>query len=244
MANIHDGPLEHGHSREEIRDRLNAQPSQSYLRDWVYGGIDGSVTTFAVAAGVAGANLSPRIVLILGVANLVADGFSMAVANYSGTKTEREQYERLIAIERKHIAKVPDGEREEIRQIYAKKGFEGDGLEHAVDTITADKTRWAQVMVLEEYGSAPLMRSPMKAAISTFIAFALFGLIPLIPYLVGGGLWWSTIATSVAFLLIGSVKSRWSLRSALSCSLETLAIGGAAAALAFGAGYAISHVVQ
>jgi vacuolar iron transporter family protein len=116
-------PLEHGHSREEIRQRLSADPIQSYLRDWVYGGIDGAVTTFAVAAGVAGASLSPQIVLILGFANLLADGFSMAVANYSGTQTEREQYERLIAIEHKHIAAVPDGEREEIRQIFAKKGF-------------------------------------------------------------------------------------------------------------------------
>ena len=108
-------------------------PDESYLRDWVYGGIDGAVTTFAVAAGVAGANLSPQIVLILGFANLVADGFSMAVANYSGTKAEREQYERLIAIEHKHIAAIPEGEREEIRQIFAKKGFQGEDLERAVD---------------------------------------------------------------------------------------------------------------
>ena len=100
--------LEHGHSPEEIRQRLSSRPGESYLRDWVYGGIDGAVTTFAVAAGVAGASLSPQIVLILGFANLLADGFSMAVANYSGTKTEREQYERLIAIEHKHIAAIPE----------------------------------------------------------------------------------------------------------------------------------------
>jgi len=80
-------PLEHGHSREEIRARLSSRPRESYLRDWVYGGIDGAITTFAVAAGVAGASLSPQIVLILGFANLAADGFSMAVANYFGTKT-------------------------------------------------------------------------------------------------------------------------------------------------------------
>ena len=141
MSNIdRDFSLEHGHSREEIRKRLSASPRQSYLRDWVYGGIDGAVTTFAVAAGVAGANLSPRIVLILGFANLLADGFSMAVANYSSSKTEREQYERLVAIERKHIAAVPDGEREEIRQIFAKKGFQGEELENVVKTITFDES--------------------------------------------------------------------------------------------------------
>ena len=243
MSNLDTLPLEHGHSREEIRQRLDAPPDQSYLRDWVYGGIDGTVTTFAVAAGVAGASLSPRIVLILGFANLLADGFSMAVANYSGTKTEREQYERLIAIEHKHIAAIPDGEREEIRQIFAKKGFHGEDLERAVRTISADEARWAQTMVLEEYGLAPLARSPVKAALCTFGAFALFGSIPLVPYLAGGGLLASGIATSVAFLLIGSLKSRWSVRSAWRSGLETLAIGGVAAGLAYIAGGVLASML-
>ena len=92
-------------------------------------------------------------------------------------------------------------------------------------------------MVLEEYGLAPLIRSPLKAALSTFVAFALFGSIPLIPYLVGGGLLSSAVATSVAFLLIGSFKSRWSLRPAWRSGLETLVIGGVAAGLAFAAGH-------
>jgi len=237
-------PLEHGHSREEIRQRLSADPIQSYLRDWVYGGIDGAVTTFAVAAGVAGASLSPQIVLILGFANLLADGFSMAVANYSGTQTEREQYERLIAIEHKHIAAVPDGEREEIRQIFAKKGFQGEELESVVKTISADEGGWAQTMVLEEYGLAPLVRSPVIAALCTFGAFALFGSIPLIPYLAGGGLLASATATSVAFLLIGSLKSRWSVRSAWRSGLETLVIGGVAAGLAFATGHVLASLLS
>jgi VIT1/CCC1 family predicted Fe2+/Mn2+ transporter len=236
--------LEHGHTREEIRKRLGTNPRQSYLRDWVYGGIDGAVTTFAVAAGVAGANLSPQIVLILGFANLLADGFSMAVANYSSSKTEGEQYEQLVAIEQKHIAAVPDGEREEIRQIFAKKGFQGDDLESVVKTITADEARWVQTMVLEEYGSAPPNRSPIRAALNTFAAFALFGSIPLIPYLAGGGLASCIAMTSVAFLLIGSLKSRWSPRSAWWSGLETLAIGSAAAGLAYVTGHLLSQLAQ
>jgi VIT1/CCC1 family predicted Fe2+/Mn2+ transporter len=237
--------LEHGHSPEEIRRRLGSgPPGEGYLRDWVYGGIDGAVTTFAVAAGVAGASLSPQIVLILGFANLVADGFSMAVANYSGTKTEREQYERLLAIEYKHIAAVPEGEREEIRQIFEKMGFRGPDLEGAVDTICADKGRWARTMVLEEYGIAPLIRSPVKAALSTFAAFAVFGSIPLVPYLAGGGLVASAVATSVAFLLIGSLKSRWSVRSAWRSGLETLVIGGIAAGLAYAAGHILASLLS
>ncbi|MCC6889716.1 MAG: VIT1/CCC1 transporter family protein [Hyphomicrobiales bacterium] len=236
--------LEHGHTREEIRERLGASPSDSYLRDWVYGAIDGVVTTFAVAAGVAGANLAPQIVLILGVANLLADGFSMAVANYSGTKSEHEQYARLIAIEHKHIDIVPEGEREEIRQIFAMKGITGDDLESIVNAICSDRGLWAETMVLEEYGMAPLLRSPVKAALCTFAAFALFGSIPLLPYLAGGGLVASAVATSVAFLLIGSLKSRWSVRPAWQSGLETLAIGGIAAVLAYAAGHFLAPLLS
>ncbi|MGV1015589.1 MAG: VIT1/CCC1 transporter family protein, partial [Methyloceanibacter sp.] len=72
--------LEHGHHPREIAKRLKTGPKASYLRDWVYGGIDGTVTTFAIMAGVVGASLSAGVVLILGVANLLADGFSMAAA--------------------------------------------------------------------------------------------------------------------------------------------------------------------
>ena len=87
--------LEHDHSPQAIRARLAKGTRPNYLRDWVYGGIDGAVTTFAIVAGVAGAQLSTKIVVILGMANLLADGFSMAASNYSGTKTEVDDLERL-----------------------------------------------------------------------------------------------------------------------------------------------------
>lgn len=234
--------LEHGHTKGEIAQRLAGKRRPSYLRDWVYGGIDGAVTTFAVAAGVAGANLSPGIVLILGGANLLADGFSMAAANYSGTKSEREEFDRLLQVERRHIALVPDGEREEIRQAFAKKGFSGEDLERIVATISANESGWALTMMLEEYGLAPVLRSPVIAALSTFAAFATFGAIPLIPYLFGGGFVWSAAATGVSFFVIGSAKSRWSLRSPLISGFETLLIGGAAAALAYAAGVLLGEI--
>jgi hypothetical protein len=120
--------MEHEHSEQAIAKRLSGAPSFSYLRDWVYGGIDGAVTTFAIVAGVVGAQLSNRVVLILGIANLVADGFSMAAGNYRGTKTEHEEQAHLRAIEERHIDAVPEGEREEIRQIFKGKGFHGHDL--------------------------------------------------------------------------------------------------------------------
>jgi VIT1/CCC1 family predicted Fe2+/Mn2+ transporter len=104
------------------------------------------VTTFALVAGVVGADLSSRIVLVLGLANLVADGFAMAAGNYSGTQAERDDNDRLLAVERKHIAVVPDGEREEIRQIFGSKGIsDGDWNELSTSSrrmIRAGLRQW------------------------------------------------------------------------------------------------------
>ncbi len=92
--------LEHEHTPEAISARLAQRVRQNYLRDFVYGGIDGAVTTFAVVAGTMGASLSTRIVLILGAANLIADGFSMAASNFLGTRAERDDYRRLEEVEK------------------------------------------------------------------------------------------------------------------------------------------------
>ncbi len=86
---------DHSHAPEAIRRRLARGPTVSYLRDWVYGGIDGTVTTFAVVAGSIGADFSAKVMLILGTANLPADGFSMAAANYSAHRADAEAYRRL-----------------------------------------------------------------------------------------------------------------------------------------------------
>ncbi|UEM19892.1 VIT1/CCC1 transporter family protein [Skermanella mucosa] len=233
--------MEHDHDPEAIRRRLSVRPEQSYLRDWVYGGIDGAVTTFAVVAGVVGAGLSARTVLILGAANLLADGFSMAASNYSGTKTERDDKDRLRAVEERHIDLVPEGELEEIRQIFRAKGFQGRGLEHAVETITADRGRWVETMLAEEYGLPAALRSPVKAAASTFLAFLICGFVPLLPFVFGlpAPVALATGSTAAVFFAIGSVKSLWSLAAWWRSGLETLAIGMAAAALAYAAGAAV-----
>ncbi|MGL4961347.1 MAG: VIT1/CCC1 transporter family protein [Inquilinus sp.] len=235
-------PLEHGHSTDEIRRRLAGGPRSSYLRDWIYGGIDGAVTTFAVVAGVAGAELPMQVVLILGGANLVADGFSMAASNFSGTKAERDDYDRLAAVERRHVALVPEGEREEIRQIFAAKGFSGAGLERIVATITSDEPGWIRTMLAEEYGLSASPRSPRMAAAATFAAFLICGAMPLLPYAFGGGLGASALATAVTFFAIGSTKSRWSLIPWWRSGLETVAVGLAAAALAYLVGFGLGSL--
>ena len=231
--------LEHTHTREAIRERLSQDTQSNYLRDWIYGGIDGTITTFAIVAGVVGADMPGSVVLVLGLANLIADGFAMGAGNYSGTKAEIDDYRRLLAVERKHIEAEPSGEREEVRQIFAGKGFDGPDLERIVDVITADKERWAKTMAVEEYGLSPALKSPIRAALSTSSAFVLSGLVPLISYLVAYSLTECVVATGLVFFGIGAAKSRWSLAGWLRSGMETLVIGMSAAGLSFWIGYAL-----
>lgn len=135
---------EHGHTRGEIAARIGAPPGRGLLRDAVYGGIDGAVTTFAIVAGVAGAGLSPFVIVALGLANVLADGFSMAAANYSGTKADLDNLRRIRKIEERHIRDFPEGEWLEVREILSRKGLKGRVLDQATDAITQDKERLDQ----------------------------------------------------------------------------------------------------
>ena len=242
MAQNPKPTLEHEHSPEAIAARLKRPPSPSYLRDWVLGGVDGAVTTFAIVAGVAGAGLSNAVVIILGAANLIADGVSMAAGNFSGVKAENDSYHRLREMERRHIAHAPEGEREEVRQLLQKKGFSGDLLRSAVDVITADEDRWLDFMMAEEFGAPKAERQPWPAALLTFVAFVLCGAVPLAPYVLGlnNGFSYAAPATAVAFFLIGSLKSRWLPSRWWLSGLETLGIGMIAAATAYGIGALLS----
>ncbi len=235
--------LEHSHTQQAIRARLARGPRSNYLRDWIYGGIDGAVTTFAIVAGVVGADLPATVMLVLGFANLLADGFAMAASNYSGTKAERDDFDRVLGIEQKHIALVPEGEREEIRQIFAAKGFSGDDLERIVAVITSDLALWAKTMAVEEYGLSPTPRSPALAALSTFTAFIMCGLVPLAVYLSAGGLNACIVAAGATFFGVGAIKSRWSPLTWWRSGVETFLIGMSAAAVAFAVGYGLRALI-
>jgi len=234
--------FEHDHTPEAIRERLARAPRSSYFGDLIYGGIDGAVTTFAIVAGVVGAQMSATVVLVLGLANLVADGFAMGASNYSGTKAEQDDYKRLLAVEHRHIALVPDGEREEIRQIFAAKGFAGAELERIVSVISSDETNWAKTMAIEEYGLSPTPKSPMFAGISTFVAFVACGLIPLLTYLVANSFLACLTGAGLTFFAIGAFKSRWALASWWRSGIETLLIGMCAAGIAYGVGFGLRAI--
>ncbi|MDX6383888.1 MAG: vacuolar iron transporter family protein [Blastocatellia bacterium] len=237
--------MEHEHSVEAIKERLSAGPRHNYLRDWIYGGIDGSVTTFAVVTGVVGAHLAPVVIVILGFANLVGDGFSMAASNFLGTRSEHDDITHLATIEHRHIELAPEGEREEVRQIFAAKGFAGADLERVVELITSDRERWVRTMLTEEYGLPHEARSPWLAAIATFSAFVVCGLAPLVPFLIGIGspVRISILVTAAVFFAIGSVKSLWSTVPWWRSGLATLVVGGAAAGLSYAVGVLLKNLV-
>lgn len=226
---------EHGHSPAEIADRLAGGTQTQYLREMVFGGIDGVVTTFAIVAGVEGAGLSHGIIVALGIANILADGFSMAAGNYSGTKAEADDRRRIIEIEERHIQYHREGEIEELRQILHQRGLAGDVLEDATQAIAADKRKWIDMMLTDEYGLPRDAPTPFRAALATFVSFLIAGSVPLIPFVLqmDDAFLISTVATLVVFFLIGTAKSRWSLAKWWWSGGETLLIGALAAGIAF-----------
>jgi len=242
----------HDHSPEAISRRLAKGPSQVYLKDFVYGAIDGAITTFAVVTGVAGAGLSSGVVIVLGLANLLADGFSMGISNFLGTRAENQRREFTRAEEHREIRVFPEGEREEIRQIFANKGFTGERLEMVVEVITADRERWVDTMMLEEHGMSLTPESAWMAGLVTFAAFVLVGVIPLVTFLcnwfVSGTIalpfFWSSVLTLVSFFVVGAFKGRYVSQSWYKSGLETLLVGAVAALIAYGVGMLLRGLVS
>lgn len=226
---------EHGHTPAEIARRLQRRDGGSYLKDVVYGAIDGTVTTFAIVAGVEGAGLSTGVILALGAANVLADGFSMAAGNFAGTRAELEDRNRTIEVEKRHLTEHRSGELEELRQILELRGLTGEVLEQATRAISKDEARWIDLMLVDEYGLSRTAPNPRRAALATFVAFLAAGSVPLLPFVLGAAQAFevSIVATGCTFFLIGAAKSRWSLAPWWRSGLETLLIGAVAAAIAY-----------
>lgn len=235
------------HEPEAIRSRVYTAASHSYLGDAVLGAIDGAVTTFAIVAGVIGAELSSSVVLILGIANLFADGFSMAVGNFLGTRADAESVHKKRVDEEWQIDVIPEGEIAEVREIFRQKGFDGHVLDEIVEVITSDRELWVNTMLREEHGLQIDGPSAWRAGVVTFVAFATAGAMPVLPFAVEA-IWensvrepfiWSTVVTAMTFFLVGAMKTLVVERPWLRAGIETLLIGGAAAAMAFAVGFAL-----
>jgi VIT1/CCC1 family predicted Fe2+/Mn2+ transporter len=213
---------------------------QDYLREFVYGGIDGAVTTFAVVAGAVGASLDPLVIIILGFANLFADGLSMSIGAYLSSKSENENYQKHKNIEYWEVDHLPEKEREEIEEIYKEKGFEGELLQKVVDVITADRDRWVNEMMKDELNLIEEVKSPFKIGLATLISFVLVGFIPLTVYVWDffyavnfDVFFWTCLLTGLAFVMIGTLKSWVNQTGLLRSVVETLILGFVAALVAY-----------
>ncbi len=243
------------HSKEAIKKQIEHKEHDEsvgqYLGEFVYGAIDGTVTTFATVAGATGAALSPGIVIILGFANLIADGFSMACGNFLSERSQRDYIAKERKREEWEIEHVPEGEIEEIRQIFIKKGFKGNELENAVKTITSNKKIWVDTMMMEELGLLESSKSPWKTAGMTYFGFLIIGIIPLMSYMLSyffpmfqrNTFTIAVLMTVAALFIIGAVKRYVTKKNIWVSSLETLFIGGAAAVIAYFIGFFLRWVV-
>lgn len=240
------------HTKEQIRKAKEEHKSSGeYLGDFVFGAIDGSVTTFAVVSGVAGASLSTSVLLILGFANLFADGLAMAIGNFMSTKSDIEFARRERERETWEIQHFPDGEREEIREIYRRKGLEGQQLDNVVEALTSNESIWIDTMMTEELGLIPEPKSPLKTGWVTFLAFVVAGFIPLISYVLSyfvDGIRSmaypiSILLTGIAFFSIGLMKVYITDRKWWLSGFETLLMGSLAAGVAYLVGYILKGIV-
>lgn len=223
---------------------------EQHLSEFVYGGMDGAVTTFAVVAGAVGANLNSSVILILGFANLFADGFAMSIGAFLSTKSSKDFYRRQRDIEYWEVDNMPEMEKQEIREIYTGKGFSGELLEKIVDTITADKDRWVDVMMKEELNMVDDNKHPFVNGLVTFGSFILIGFIPLLLYLLDylfglniNHFLWSAVLTASAFVSIGYLRSFVTLTNPLRSIAETVSLGTIAATIAYFVGDFLEHMI-
>ncbi len=221
---------------------------KTYISEFVYGGIDGAITTFAVVAGAAGAQAEIYYVLLFGFANLIADGFSMSVGNYFSVKTERDNFEKHKQVEYWEIEHMREHEVQEIRDIYAAKDMKGELLEEVVKVITSDKDIWVDTMMKEELEMSKETKGPINTAFATFISFNIVGIIPLLSYVVAlifdlneSRLFLiSCFATGIALMIVGYLKSYVTEKPWLRGIMETLLLGGLAAIFAYFVGEVLS----
>lgn len=242
--------LHHSGQAEKLHGRFD----NGLLKAAVFGANDGIVTTFAVVAGVAGAGLSPSIILIMGIANMVADGISMGMGDFLGERSERRHQKHQYEIEKWEIENIPEEEKAELIEYFKHKGVVESEAESLAKTITKYPTLWTELGFIEEMGSVPNFEGGLwKTGAVTFVAFILAGSLPLMPYflqLVGlpiqnsqqFGL--SILSTVCTLFFVGSLrtlitKGRW-----WANGLEMLVIGTTAASAAYIVGAMIEQFLK
>lgn len=246
-GNIEESIKAHKQKKGEATERHNQEHGQ-YIKSLIYGGLDGIITTFAVVAGVAGASLSAGVVLILGFANLIADGLSMAIGDYLSTKAELEYQENEREREAWEVEQYPDGEKQEMIEIYMEKGMTEEDATSIMDIVSKYNKAWVDIMMVEELGIIEDNESPLKNAIVTFISFSIFGFVPLIIYIISSfvqvddhlSFTIASILTGLTLFILGALKVKLTAKNWFLSGLEMLTVGGITALAAYEIGVLLS----
>lgn len=232
-------PLDH---REESRLKAESRTNHgSLVKSFVYGGLDGTVTTFAVVAGVAGADLATGVILILGVANLVADGISMAFGDYLGTRAENDYVDAKREGELWKARNDSEREKKDMIELYIEKGISEPDSKTVVDIVSRYEKSWVDIMMIEKLGLIESAESPIKNAIVTFTSFVLFGSVPIIiyaiakyiPFIAAHTFWTACALTAVMLFALGTCKVFFTKQAWYRAGTEMLVLGGLAAASAY-----------
>lgn len=234
---------------KKLEDKFHQKTPGLYIGDFVFGANDGLITTFAIVAGSWGAGLPTSIILILGFANLLADGISMGLGNYQGSKSERDFGRKQMEKEKWEIKNIPHVESKEIRDIFQGWGFTGADLDRAVQIVTSDEKIWLDIMMKHELGIfSEFQKSPTSHGLVTFGSFVLAGIVPLLPFLFLGigsqAFILSIILTGVTMFTIGALRSILSPSRWFKSGLEVLLIGSVAAFAAYFVGDIIEKIIN
>jgi VIT1/CCC1 family predicted Fe2+/Mn2+ transporter len=219
-----------------------------FLKDAVYAANDGIVTTFAVVAGVVGASLDPLIILVLGFANLFADGISMASGNYLGTKSEKDLYSKERARNLRLLGEDKEKYKERIANFLRNKGYANSDLSGLSELIAHNEKFALDFIMHEEAGLVEQEAArPLKGALVTLASFMLAGLVPLVPYIFFAGsasaFLYASIFTGIALFSMGATRSLFTEKSWLASGLEMFFVGGFAAVVAYAIGFGVSSIV-
>ena len=230
----------HPDSTPEEIEHEHPDVTGGWLRPAVFGAMDGLVSNFALIAGVvAGTDGdSPNTVVLAGLAGLAAGAFSMAAGEYTSVASQSEYAQAQIEIERREIHDKPGAERAELAQMYIDRGFRAELAEAVAEQVHADPELALSVHAREELGVDPDdLASPMVAAVSSFVSFAIGALVPVLPYVLGAERLLPALVMSLAALFgCGAIVSKVTSRSWWYGGSRQLILGAAAAGLTFAVG--------
>lgn len=224
-------------SVEEVGASHQGTSSSGGLRAAVFGVNDGLVSVACLVLGVAGAAGDQQVILLTGVAGLMAGAFSMAAGEYVSMRSQREMFEHQINLERAELAQYPEEEAQELTLIYVARGMQPEEAKSLAARMIADPELGLDTLTREELGLNPEeLGSPWVAAISSFLSFVAGGVVPLLPYLLGiekSALQSTIILTAVSLFSVGAALSLFSGRSPWYGGLRMMLIGAAAGALTY-----------